>query len=794
MPAAAPADVFVGCTLGHYVVRERLGAGGMGVVYRAFDVRLQREVAVKVLGRRALLGDDARGRFQREALALSRLNHPNVATVHDFDREGDVDFLVMELIPGRTLDEVVSERVLEEREAVALAIQLAEGLAAAHDAGLTHRDLKPGNVRVTPDGRLKILDFGLAGLHAEAGDTADTGPVEAAAGVVGSPPYMSPEQLLGQAVDVRSDLYSAGVVLYELVTRRRPFPEPVSPRLVQAILLQPPPSPTRLGAAVSPAFESVILRCLEKDPARRYGSARELLAALDAVRTASQPLSPSHVSAPWSRRRVAGGLTVFALAAAALAWVARPQPSLRIESIAVLPLENRSGDPAQEYLADGLTDALIADLARIRSLRVISRTSSMSLKGTRRPLRQIADDLAVEAVVEGSVFRSGDRVRVTAELVHAATDRHLWAQTYERSVADVLAVQAEIARSVAFSVRAALTPAERAVLDATPVPSHPGAQDAYLRGRHALATYTGEGIQAAVAHFEEALRLEPRLAGPHVGLAEAYSLLARRLSALPSAEAYARVEGHARRALEIDPGAVGARVSLAFALRTLRWDWAGAEEQLRLALRDQPNHAPAHDEQASLLASRGRFDEALQANRRAQTLDPLSLVVQAMEGAILRYARRPTEAAARYRQVLERDPRFVPARYGLGLAYAEMGRHEEAATELRRALEIDEDATIVADLVRTLAASGRTSEAAAAAERWRMLSRPPAVHRPDREAVIHAWLGDPERALALLDEAVAKRFPGAAWLAVDPRYDPLRSQPAFADILRSAGLADVRPR
>jgi len=418
-------DTVVGQTLGHYRIAEKIGAGGMGEVYRVHDEHLDREVAIKVLTPGTLSDEHSRKRFRKEALALSKLNHPNVATIHDFDSQQGVDFLVMEYIPGITLSEKVAAGALPEKEVLRLGVQLAEGLAAAHDHGVVHRDLKPGNLRVTSDGRLKILDFGLAKLWRPVTASAATESLSEPQAMAGTLPYMAPEQLLGGEIDARTDLHAAGLVLYEMATGRYPFADVENSRLIGAILRNPPLPPTALNPKLSPELERIIGKCLEKEPENRYQSAKELAIDLRRLQTGVvSGLQPVTRPAKWSSAKSVGlGLVILAAVIVLLFAfnIGGSRQRLlggtggrRIESLAVLPVKNFSGDPAQEFFADGMTDALIADLAQIKAVKVVSRTSVMHYKGTSETLPQIAKELGVDGIVEASVVRSGDRVRVTA--------------------------------------------------------------------------------------------------------------------------------------------------------------------------------------------------------------------------------------------------------------------------------------------------------------------------------------------------------------------------------------------
>ncbi|MGH9580869.1 MAG: protein kinase domain-containing protein [Terriglobales bacterium] len=495
----------VGQTLGHYRILEQIGAGGMGVVYRAHDERLERDVALKVLPPGTLVDEATRKRFRKEALTLSKMNHPNIETVFDFNTQDGVDFLVMELIPGITLDQKVVAGALAEKDVLRFGQQLAEGLAAAHEQAIIHRDLKPGNLRVTPDGRLKILDFGLAKLVQPVSDVALTNSLTETQSVTGTLPYMAPEQLRGEAADARSDIWAAGAVLYELATGRRPFDAKLSTALAGDIQHTPPPSLRQLKPALSPKLEDIILKCLEKDPENRYQSARDVGVDLRRLGTAAIPSAVGPVVPVWPLWRRALPVAVIALAVV-VAVVAglvggRLRERLlgkatppRIESLAVLPLENMSGDPGQEYFADGMTEALIAELSKIRALKVISRTSVMQYKGARKPLPEIARELNVDAVIEGSVVRDGDRVRITAQLIYAPADQHLWVESYERDLKDVLALQDEVARSIASEIKVKLTPEEQAHLTSARS-VNPEAYELYLKGRHHWNKRTEEELK-----------------------------------------------------------------------------------------------------------------------------------------------------------------------------------------------------------------------------------------------------------------------------------------------------------
>jgi serine/threonine-protein kinase len=784
----------IGQRLGHFRLTAMIGAGGMGVVYRARDERLERDVAIKVLPRGTVTDEAARRRLRSEAMTLSRLNHPNIATVHDFNSQEGMDFLVMEMIPGSTLDQRLMGDPLPEREVLRLGVQLAQGLAAAHAEGIVHRDLKPGNVRITPDGRLKILDFGLALLRRpDCDERADT----AAIGdnmVAGSPPYMAPEQLLGEAVDPRTDIYAAGAVLYETATGRRPFADVHGARLIDAILHQPPPGARQLNPRLSPGLEQVLLKCLDKEAQRRYQTARELLVDLERISVPSAVTQPSvrAVRSQWGITALAGVAVLAVLAASHSGGVrgrlagAAAVAAAPIRSIAVLPLANLSGDATQDYFADGMTDALIADLGRSSSVRVISRTSSMQYKQARKPLPVIARELGVEAVVEGSVMRAGERVRINAQLVHADSDRRLWGGSYDRDVRDVLTLQSEVAHAIATEVNEKLSPPP------PPTPVNPQAHEAYLRGRHLFQQLDEPSLRRALEYFEQAVAHDPTHARAYAGIADTRLLLHYTLARgfqEPPAQAFVHVEAAASRALRIDPSLAEAQCALALSNMNLKWDWAAAERWFQSALESNGSLADCHEQHAWFLASQGRLEQALGEMTKARELDPLSLPVNAGVGAILMYRGQTGEAIVQLRRALELNRDFVVAHYGLGRSYLAQGDTAEAIASLRTALSLSPGRPeILADLAHAYARAGRRQDALGVMARWRKATGGGEFTRDEQAAHMYLALGERERALALLEKAYQHHSPGMVWLKVDPRFDSLRGDARFQRLLRRMGL------
>src|SRR5580765_4462557 len=548
-----------GSVLGRYHIVERLGEGGMGSVYRASDPRLERDVALKVLhedpdpGR----GNDRRRQLRLEARALSRLMHPNIATLFDLDSDDGVDFLVLEYVPGHTLAWLLESGPLPEARARAIALEVAEALEAAHEQGVVHRDLKPGNVILNPRGRAKVLDFGLARFQGSSSVTMTSlRSAEPTGRVAGTLPYMAPEQIRGERTDARSDVWAMGVLMYEMCAGARPFAGADYSQLLYRIVNESAPPLRELRPGVGAAYAAIVARCLEKDAARRFADAAALRRALRGDASAETLAVPPP-----------------AAAASADTVVAEREPSAsgRIRSLVVLPLANRSGDPSQEFFADGMTDALIADLAQIGALRVISRTTAMRFKGSDKPLPEIARELRVDGIVEGSALLAGGRVRITVQLIEAASDRSLWAKSYERELTDILTLQSEVARAIAEEVRVQVTPEERTRLEPKG-PVNPAAHVAYLQGRFLWNRWNTESFRQSLVRYREALEADPNYALAWAGLADSYATLGN-TNAMAPAEAYVKAREAAERGLALDPSLAELHASLAYVHRFHDWDW-----------------------------------------------------------------------------------------------------------------------------------------------------------------------------------------------------------------------------
>jgi serine/threonine-protein kinase len=787
----------IGQILGHYRIVERVAAGGFGVVYRAHDEQLERDVAVKVLPQGTLNNESSRRNFRKEALALAKMNHANIEMVYEFGSQDGVDFLVMEYVSGKTLTEKLTEGAVSEKELVSLATQIVAAVEEAHDRGIVHRDLKPANILITPKGQAKVLDFGLAKWLKPGEElTADhkTDSLTAA----GTLPYMSPEQLNGENVDERTDIYSLGAVFYEMAVNQKVFTRPLASQVIDAIFNQAPVPLRAVNARISPALDDIVMKCLEKEPGHRYQSAKELLVDFRRMAARSSTVVPVV-----GQRRTHGQKKLFLILPAAVVllavaamigrvglrnlWerLASSGRSPQIHSLAVLPLENRSGDPDQDYFADGMTDELITDLSRISALRVISHTSIMRFKHTNKPLPEIASSLHVDALVEGWIQRSGQRVKVNARLFRAtdSQEQPVWARSYERDSSDVLTLQTELATAIADEVRIRLTQNEKARLSVSRS-INPEAHEAYLAGRYYWNKRTAEGLEKSISYLEKAIAKDPKYALAYAGLADSYHLLPE-LSDVSVADAFPKARTAALKALEIDDSVGEAHSALANIKEDYDWDWKGAEVEYRRAIELSPGDEVTHAHYSNLLLELGRFPEALAEAKIAQSLDPLSVFANDNLAAMLYYAGESDHAIEQCRKTLELDPRSHQAHRHLAEVYIQKQMYAEAESELKTAMEVaPANFEALAELGYVYGVSGMKNEARAVLERIESNRNVSAY----RLAIVYAGLGENDNALKSLKAAVNSRAPGIVHLKVAPFFSQIRSQGQFRKLLLDMGL------
>jgi len=792
-----------GTKLGPYEIQLPLGAGGMGEVYRATDTKLGRDVALKVLPTEMAHDSERLARFRREAKALAQLDHPNIVTIYTVEECDGVHFLTMQLVEGQPLDRLIPAGGLPLEQIVEIASALGDALAAAHDKGIVHRDLKPANVMVSNEGRVKVLDFGLAKdvRGANLGAATLTSSQTQVGVVMGTPAYMSPEQASGRPLDHRTDIFSLGVVLHEMATGRRPFEGSSSAELMSAILRDTPPSVTEVRPDLPSDLARIVRRCLEKDPRHRVQTARDVSNEFRELRATAETRRPSGAAraeqgssytqhSGIKRHKIAWAAAVGLLVIGSIGVAAYLKTSKtgQIDSIAVLPLENRSNNPDSDYIPDGITESINNSLARLPSLTVIPHSVAFHYKGKVMDVRKVGEELHVQTVLAGSVAQRGEDLTIDVELDDVRNGKQLWGEQYHRRLADLLAVQSDIAREVSQRLRSQLSAEDQKKLTKGST-DNPEAYQLYLKGKYYTDKFTKEGFDTGIDYFNQAIAVDPNYGLAYSGLA--YNYVNQMDWYMSPSEAGPKTKEAAEKALAIDGSDARAHLTLAILAHWYEWKWVAAEDGFKRTLALSPNNSEALAFYAWFLAPMGRNDEAVAEARRAQQADPLSPFASFGVGAVLMFARQWDPAIEQLRRAIELDPNFWFSHCFLGRAYEQKRKFPEAIAEFQRAIEVDKDnSEIWSGLGNAYAVSGKTAEGQKVLDHLKELSAHGWV-APYNVAVIYAGLGDKNQAFAVLEQAYKDRsYYMATYLATDERLDTLRSDPRFADLRKRVGLPE----
>ena len=762
-------------TVSHYRILRMLGAGGMGEVYLAEDTRLGRQVALKFLPASYQYDSERRTRFLKEARAASALRSPNIAAIYDIGEHDGAMFIAMEYVEGEVLSHRIDRRTLPTDDIIDIAMQIADALDEAHKVGIIHRDVKSSNLIVTDRGLVKMLDFGLAKMIRGGSSIDSTDPTVAIGGqtevgiVLGTVSYMSPEQALGRDLDQRSDIFSNGVVIYEMLTGRLPFEGATATEIVDSIIHKEPIAIARFNYDVPPELERIVRKCMEKDRERRYHSAREVSIDLRNLRRDSDTSAGTGAAA---FRKSQG--------------TRRGRSRKAIDSLAILPLINEGGDPDTEYLSDGITESIINNLSQLPKLRVMARSTVFRYKGKDVDPQRVGQELGVRAAFTGRVLQRADQLIIKAELVHTDDGSHLWGEQYNRRLSDIFTIEEEISREISDKLRLKLSGAEKKQLTKR-YTENTEAYQLYLKGRFYWNKRTPEGLKKGIEYFQQAIDSDRGYALAYAGLADSYNILVS-YSALAPHEAFPKAKAAATRALELDGKLAEAHTSLAFVKFGYDWDWAAAERGFKQAIQLNPGYSFAHNFYAVLLAALGRFDEAFVRIQNAHELDPLSLPINTNLGWLLYLARRYDEAIQQYLRTIDLDDGFPLAHRRLAQTYEQTRRYSEADVEFQKAVvRSGDDIELLSARGHFYAIVGDIDKAHVVLMQLEAFAK--ARYVPAYlVARIYLGLGDTDRVFELLERAVEEKYGYLAYLEVEPMFDGIRADPRFEELVRRVGL------
>ena len=741
----------IGKTISHYQIIEKIGEGGMGIVYKAKDTTLERTVAIKFLPRQTATQAEERQRFYIEAKAAAALNHPNIATTHAIEEVEDDVFIVMEYIEGQELKQKIDAGPLPVEDAIHIILQIANGLQEAHKKGIVHRDIKSANIMLTGSGQIKIMDFGLAKVRGGA-------QVTQIGTTLGTAAYLSPEQARGEDVDHRTDIWSLGVVLYETIAGQLPFKGHYEQAVLYSILNEDPESITCLRRGVPTELEAIMNKALAKSPNERY-------------------------------QQVDGMLIDLNVLGKELETKSRQVPKEKCPpSVAVLPFVNVSPEKENEYFSDGMTEEIIDALTKVEGLRVVSRTSVFAFKGKDQDIRKIGEQLNVSHVGEGSVRKAGNRVRITAQLINIADGYHLWSERFDREMEDVFTIQEEIAHMIVNALKIKLVrKAETPLVERST--ENIKAYNLFLKGRYCWNKRTEAALKQCVNYFEQAIEIDPDYMLAYCGLADAYALLGiAEYGALPPMEVMPKAKAAAVKALEIDNTLAEAQTTVAHVKAFFDWDFTGADKEFNRAIELNPNYPFSHHWYALYLSAMERHDEAIAEEKRAQELEPLSLIINKNVGTIFYYARKYEQAIEQYKKALELDPDFARTHFFLGLAYISNSMFEEAIAEIKKAITFSgENTVMLALLASAIAMSGKKDEATKILKDLKKRLKRGYVPSFNL-AILYMGLDEKASAFEWLEKAYQERSSWLVSLKVEPILDGLRSDPRFTALLKKVGL------